>query len=142
MPVRLLSDRNLARLNRAVISGRIIPLLVAVMFIVGAVGTAAVELFSPNSFSNLGDAAWWAATTVTTIGYGDVVPATSGGRFIAVFVMFASVATVSMSTAVITASFVGYQQRRNGHDADRHEELVEILGRIERRLDALEREPG
>ena len=142
MPVRLLSDRTLARLNRAVISGRIIPLLVAVMFIVGAVGTAAVELFSPNSFDNLGDAAWWAATTVTTIGYGDVVPATSGGRFIAVFVMFASVATVSMSTAVITASFVGYQQRRNGHDADRHEELVEILGRIERRLDALEREPG
>lgn len=142
MPVRLLSDRNLARLNRAVISGRIIPLLVAVMFIVGAVGTAAVELFSPNSFDNLGDAAWWAATTVTTIGYGDVVPATSGGRFIAVFVMFASVATVSMSTAVITASFVGYQQRRNGHDADRHEELVEILGRIERRLDAIEREPG
>ena len=142
MPVRLLSDRNLARLNRAVISGRIIPLLVAVMFIVGAVGTAAVELFSPNSFSNLGDAAWWAATTVTTIGYGDVVPATSGGRFIAVFVMFASVATVSMSTAVITASFVGYQQRRLGHDADRHEELVEILGRIERRLDAIEREPG
>ena len=142
MPARLLSDRNLARLNRAVISGRIIPLLVAVMFIVGAVGTAAVELFSPNSFDNLGDAAWWAATTVTTIGYGDVVPATSGGRFIAVFVMFASVATVSMSTAVITASFVGYQQRRLGHDADRHEELVEILGRIERRLDAIEREPG
>ena len=112
------------------------------MFIVGAVGTAAVELLSPNSFDNLGDAAWWAATTVTTIGYGDVVPATSGGRFIAVFVMFASVATVSMSTAVITASFVGYQQRRLGHDADRHEELVEILGRIERRLDAIEREPG
>jgi hypothetical protein len=47
-----------------------------------------------------------------------------------------------MSTAVITASFVGYQQRRLGHDADRHEELVEILGRIERRLDAIEREPG
>ena len=41
MPVRLLSDQNLARLNRAVISGRIIPLLVAVMFTVGAAGTTA-----------------------------------------------------------------------------------------------------
>ena len=142
MPARLLSDRNLARLNRAVVSGRIIPLLVAVMFIVGAAGTAAVELLSPDSFDSVGDAAWWAATTVTTIGYGDVVPGTSGGRFIAVFVMFASVATVSMSTAVITASFVGYQQRRLGHDVDRHQELVEMLGRIEQRLDAIEQKPG
>jgi voltage-gated potassium channel len=142
MPVRLLSDQNLARLNRAVISGRIIPLLVAVMFIVAAGGTVAVELLSPNSFDSVGDAAWWAATTVTTIGYGDVVPGTSGGRVIAVFVMFASVATVSMSTAVITASFVGYQQRRLGHDLDRHQELLDALARIEDRLDAIEQRPG
>ena len=79
---------------------------------------------------------------MTTIGYGDVVPGTSGGRVIAVFVMFASVATVSMSTAVITASFVGYQQRRLGHDLDRHHELLETLARIEGRLDAIEQKPG
>jgi voltage-gated potassium channel len=139
MPVRLMSDTNLTRLNRAVVSGRIIPLLIVVMFLVGAVGTATVEILSPNSFDSLGDAAWWAATTVTTIGYGDVVPGTSGGRFIAVFVMFASVATVSLTTAVITASFVGFQQRRLGHDLERHQELLETLARIEQRLEALER---
>src|SRR4030095_8478083 len=109
---KLLSDRNLERINRAVISGRIIPYLVAVMFTVGAAGTAAVRVLSPNSFQSLGDAAWWSATTVTTIGYGDVVPGTSGGRVIAVFVMFASVATVSFPTAVVTVSFVGFPPRR------------------------------
>ena len=108
------------------------------MFIVAGTGTAAVEIFSPNSFDSLGDAAWWAATTVTTIGYGDVVPGTSGGRVVAVFVMFASVATVSFTTAVVTAAFVGYQQRRLSGDAERHLELVETLSRIEQRLDALE----
>ena len=96
MPIKLRSDAGLERINRAVVSGRIIPYLIAVMFTVGALGTAAVEILSPNSFQSLGDAAWWAATTVTTIGYGDVVPGTGGGRFIAVFVMFASVATVSL----------------------------------------------
>jgi voltage-gated potassium channel len=109
------------------------------MFAIMGAGTLAVEVLSPNSFESLGDAAWWAATTVTTIGYGDVVPATSGGRVIAVVVMFASVATISFTTAVVTAAFVAYQQRRLGRDAGRHVELVEALRRIEERLDELER---
>jgi voltage-gated potassium channel len=134
----MMSDTSLARLNRAVVSGRIIPFLVLVMLLVGAAGTAAVEILSPNSFASLGDAAWWAATTVTTIGYGDVVPGTSGGRVIAVFVMFASVATVSFTTAVVTASFVAFQQRRLGPETERHQELVDTLARIEQRLDRIE----
>ena len=137
--MRLLNASGWARINRAVVSGRIIPYLVFVMFAVAGLGTAAVELLSPNSFDSLGDAAWWAATTVTTIGYGDVVPGTGGGRVIAVFVMFASVATVSFTTAVVTAAFVGYQQRRLGGEQERHQELVEALARIEQMLDALER---
>lgn len=138
MTPRMMSDTSLARLNRAVVSGRIIPFLVLVMLLVGAAGTAAVEILSPNSFASLGDAAWWAATTVTTIGYGDVVPGTSGGRVIAVFVMFASVATVSFTTAVVTASFVAFQQRRLGPETERHQELVDTLARIEQRLDRIE----
>jgi hypothetical protein len=46
---------------------------------------------------------------------------------------------VSFATAVITASFVAYQQRRLGHEDQRQRELLEVLARIERRLDALER---
>jgi voltage-gated potassium channel len=135
---RLLTDTGMARLNRAVISGRIIPYLIALMFLIMSVGALAVEVLSPNSFDSFGDALWWAATTVTTIGYGDVVPGTSGGRVIAVFVMFASVATVSITTAIVTATFVAYHQRRLGRDAEHHEEIREALERIERRLEALE----
>jgi voltage-gated potassium channel len=137
--MRLMTEAGLARLNRAVVSGRIVPYLIAVMFIVMGLGTLTVEVLTPNSFQSLGDAAWWAATTVTTIGYGDVVPATSGGRVIAVFVMFASVATISFTTAVVTASFVSYQQRRLSGERERHEELRAALERIEQRLEALER---
>ena len=139
--MRLVSDYRLRRLNQAVASGRIIPYLVLTMFTIMALAAVVVEVLSPNSFSSFGNALWWAATTVTTIGYGDVVPATSGGRVIAVFVMFFSVATVSFTTAVVTASFVAYQQRRMGGDAERHEELLEILRRIETRLDELDRTP-
>jgi voltage-gated potassium channel len=137
--MKLLSDAGLERINRAVVSGRIVPYLIAVMFLIMTAATLAVEILSPNSFQSWGDAAWWAATTVTTIGYGDVVPGTSGGRVIAVFVMFASVATISLTTAVLTATFIAYQQRRLGPDTARHDELVATLARIEARLAALDR---
>ncbi len=136
MPV--FNDRQLAALNRAVISGRILPVLVLITAAIAVAGALFVELVSPNSFDSLGDALWWGAQTVTTIGYGDVVPATNGGRIVALFVMFVGAAAVSVVTAVITAVFISYQQRRMGPDAERHDELVSVLERIERRLEALE----
>jgi voltage-gated potassium channel len=140
--VPLFNDRQLARLNRAVVSGRILPVLVLVTGVIAVAGAFVVEVISPNSFSSFGDALWWAAQTVTTIGYGDVVPATGGGRVVALFVMFFGAAAVSVVTAVITAVFISYQQRRMGPEAERHGEIVTTLERIERRLEALERRAG
>jgi voltage-gated potassium channel len=136
--MKLLSDKNLARVNRAVLSGRIIPFIVGVMIVTTGLAAVAVRVLSPKSFASFGDALWWASTTVTTIGYGDVVPGTSGGRVVAVPVMFLSVATISFATAVITAAFVGYQQRRLTGAEERHQVLLERLARIEEKLDALE----
>jgi voltage-gated potassium channel Kch len=150
--MRLVSDKGMAWLNRAVISGRIVPYLVAMMLAIMLVAAATVpflsllplppppvHFLSPKAFETWGDEIWWAAQTVTTVGYGDVVPTTGGGRFIAGVVMFFSVATVSLVTAVVTAGFVAYQQRRLSGEAERHAELRDALHRIERRLDRLER---
>jgi voltage-gated potassium channel len=137
--MRLVSDKGMAWLNRAVISGRIVPYLVAMMLAIMLLAAAAVHFLSPKAFTTWGNEIWWAAQTVTTVGYGDVVPTTGGGRFIGGIVMFFSVATVSLVTAVVTAGFVAYQQRRLGGEAERHAELRDALHRIERRLDRLER---
>jgi voltage-gated potassium channel len=103
------------------------------------VAALTVHFLSPKAFATFGDEVWWAAQTVTTVGYGDVVPTTSGGRFIGGIVMFVSVATVSLVTAVVTAGFVAYQQRRMSGEVERHQELRDALLRIEKRLDAIER---
>jgi voltage-gated potassium channel len=137
--MRVVSDKGMAWLNRAVVSGRIIPYLVAMMLAIMLVAALVVHVLSPKAFATWGDELWWAAQTVTTVGYGDVVPATGGGRFIAGIVMFVSVATVSLVTAVVTAGFVAFQQRRLSGDIERHEELRDALSRIEQRLEALER---
>ena len=137
--MRLVSEKGMAWLNRAVVSGRIIPYLVAMMFVIMLVAAAVVHFLSPKAFTSSGDELWWAAQTVTTVGYGDVVPTTSGGRFIGGIVMFVSVATVSLVTAVVTAGFVAYQQRRHTLADERHEELRAALARIEKRIEALDR---
>ena len=137
--MRLVSDRGMAWLNRAVVSGRIIPYLVAMMLAIMLLAALVVHVLSPKAFDTFGDEVWWAAQTVTTVGYGDVVPTTGGGRFIGGIVMFVSVATVSLVTAVVTAGFVAFQQRRLSGDVERHQELRDALHRIETRLEALER---
>jgi len=137
--MRLVSDRGVAWLNRSVVSGRIIPYLVLLMLAAMMIAAVTVHVLSPKAFDTFGDEVWWAAQTVTTVGYGDVVPTTSGGRFIGGIVMFVSVATVSLVTAVVTAGFVAYQQRRLGGEDERHRELRDALARIEKRLDAFER---
>jgi voltage-gated potassium channel len=137
--MRLVTDKGMAWLNRAVISGRIVPYLVVMMLAIMMLAAVVVHVLSPNAFETFGDEVWWAAQTVTTVGYGDVVPTTSGGRFIGGIVMFVSVATVSLVTAVVTAGFVAFQQRRLSGESEHREELRQALHRIEKRLEALER---
>jgi voltage-gated potassium channel len=136
--MRLVSDKGVNWLNRAVVSGRIVPYLVLFMLAAMMAAALVVHFLSPKAFATFGDEVWWAAQTVTTVGYGDVVPATSGGRFIGGIVMFVSVATVSLVTAVVTAGFVAYQQRRLSGEVERYQHLRDALERIEKRLESLE----
>jgi voltage-gated potassium channel len=139
MPLGLISERGMERLNRAVISGRIIPYLALMTLAVAAAGGIAAWLLSPEGFDSLGDSLWWGAQTVTTVGYGDVVPDTAGGRIIGVIVMMFGVAAVSVITALVTAVFITYHEEQIGQSAARHEELLAALERIEKRLEILER---
>jgi voltage-gated potassium channel len=137
--MEIISERTLRRIDRAVETGKIIPFLAVVTLAIAFVAGVAANFLSPAGFDSLGDALWWAAQTVTTVGYGDVVPESTGGRLIGLIVMVFGVASVSLITALVTSSFITYQQRRSGGELDRHQELLDVLARIEQRLDALGR---
>ncbi len=55
------------------------------------------------TISTFGDAAWWAFTTVTTVGYGDRYPITGQGRFIAGGLMLAGIALLGIVTASLAS---------------------------------------
>lgn len=58
------------------------------------------------NITRYGDALWWAATTVTTVGYGDRYPVTSAGRLIAVALMVCGIARLGVVTASLASWLV------------------------------------
>ncbi len=74
--------------------------------LMSAVLVALFERGGDGSIKGFGDALWWAATTVTTVGYGDKFPVTAEGRAVAVFLMVIGIALFGTLTAGIAAYFV------------------------------------
>lgn len=80
---------------------------IALMCVVCAGLVLDAERGAPNAtLTAPEEALWWAATTVTTVGYGDRVPVTGEGRVIAVALMLAGIALLGVVTATIAAWFV------------------------------------
>jgi voltage-gated potassium channel len=67
-----------------------------------AVGfTMAEDVGEGRRIHSFFDALWWSASTITTVGYGDVYPVTAAGRVIAVFTMVVGISTLAVVTARI-----------------------------------------
>ena len=90
-----------------------------------------------ENFPTLGSGLWWAAQTVTTVGYGDDVPTTFKGQFIAVLVMLLGIGFLTVVTAAITSSFIE-RSRLEHRRADSESPTAEQLRQIEQRLERIE----
>lgn len=100
-------------------------LIVAVWLITVVVFGVVEHLIDDKTFPTVWLGMWWALTTVTTVGYGDVVPQDSVGRVIASFLLLGGLALLSVVTATITSGFVARAQRETRSDAE-----VELLAEI------------
>lgn len=105
-------------------------LIVGLVAIVGcAAATYYFERDAGGNIDGFGTALWWAATTVTTVGYGDTYPTTPEGRGVAVLLMLIGITLFSVLTANIAAFFI---ETREGPTL---EDVMAKLEAIERRLD-------
>ncbi len=125
--LRLLRVLALARiLNRSAknsLVGRVGTYVIGTAIVVSGLAAIAVldaeQDAADANITTIGDALWWAATTVTTVGYGDRYPVTVEGRFIAVGLMIVGIATVGAVIASATAWIIsqvqgGTQQAASG----------------------------
>ena len=67
------------------------------------VGSSILSVVEEKSFS---DSLWWALVTVTTVGYGDIVPESIFGKWLAVLLMLVGIGTIGMLTSALTNFFV------------------------------------
>lgn len=68
-------------------------------------GGAALRTAEPGLDLSYADATWWALTTATTVGYGDIVPSTLAGRAVASLVMGIGIGFVALLTAALARQF-------------------------------------
>lgn len=73
----------------------------------------------PDAFGSIIQSFWWAVVTMTTVGYGDVVPITTAGKVISTFIMLIGVGLVALPAAMLAARF-GEELRERKQKLDAH----------------------
>jgi voltage-gated potassium channel len=81
-------------------------LFIFIISLSGATVFYLIELQSNPALKSFGQAVWWVLVSITTVGYGDIVPVTSAGKFLGIILIFTGVALVSMFTATVSSIFV------------------------------------
>jgi voltage-gated potassium channel len=99
-----------------------------------------VRLSDPGDFRSLPDALWSSVQTITTVGYGDIVPRHTEGRVIAAIVMLMGIALIAVVTATVTATLVNAS--RASSQIELGDEIGDRLDQISSRLTAIEHALG
>jgi voltage-gated potassium channel len=106
---------RLARLARVVMAsrgarrlfqrlGRVAAVAIGIVLVASLVAYYAEHPVNPE-FATFGDALWWGIVTLTTVGYGDIVPVTPTGRWAAVAIMITGIAVLGLLAGALASFF-------------------------------------
>ena len=96
-----------------------------------------------NGFESIEDSIYWSVVTLTTVGYGDVVPVTSLGKTISVLIMLLGYAIIAVPTGIVSAEFAknDLEQLRNQDEImEKENQIISKEDEILRQLDSLRNE--
>jgi voltage-gated potassium channel len=129
------------RIRRKGFTPRVAASIIATLWALGVVIFGVVErLVDPDTFNNIWLGMWWALQTVTTVGYGDVVPASTVGKVIASFLMLGGLSFFAVITGAITSAFVTQAQKRMRDQRDSEDPVIQKLNQMATDLDVVKSE--
>jgi voltage-gated potassium channel len=100
------------------------------LVIIASTAVASIEGGEQASINSFADALWWAVVTITTVGYGDMVPVTVAGRAVATVLMIGGVAFFSGVTANLASFLVKGSETEKKALSQLSKELVNLRGEI------------
>jgi voltage-gated potassium channel len=109
---------GLRQLRRVLVqeSGSLLSVLVIFLMVLFLASVTVYYLerdVQPGTFGSIPAALWWAVATLTTTGYGDVVPITPLGRIVAAFVMICGLGVFGLWTGILATGFAAETRRDN-----------------------------
>ena len=89
------------------------------------------------------DAAWWAVSTITTVGYGDMVPVTDAGKIVAIFFMIFGLAILAIFLSSVGTRFYKDQFEKNDKDLTlTQKKFFERMDDLEKNQEKLQNDLG
>ena len=131
------------RIERKGLRPRDAAYLIATFWGIAVLAFGVVErIVDPKTFHSIWLGMWWAVETVTTVGYGDIVPDQTAGKLIAGLLMLGGLSLIAVVTAAITSGFVSRadaQRRAAGEDPvmQKLEQIAAELEAVKTELDHL-----
>ena len=116
-----------------------------IVLIISSSGMYIVEKdVQPEKFGSIPQSMWWSIVTLTTVGYGDVYPVTSMGKFFGSIIIILGIGTVALPSGILASAFTEYTRRNqqkyedklkfmlsdNVIDDDERKELNELSERL------------
>jgi voltage-gated potassium channel len=136
-PLRVLRVLTVfARMNRVHVTfrGQTAMYVAGTLVLLGFVASIAVldaeRGQAQATIRTFGDALWWTATTITTVGYGDLYPVTTEGRFVGAGLMLGGIALVGVVTATLASWFVEKVGARERAEVRLRREVGDLVAEV------------
>lgn len=120
------------RLNPVLFSGTVT--IIAIF-----VGANALHIFEPVLAPSLSTALWWAVTTVSTVGYGDISPSTPEGRLVGGCLMIVGVAAMAGFSGALASYLVRHPEGDEPQQTEKLDKVLTELQEIRSQLERIER---
>ena len=109
---------------------------ISIIFI-GAFAVLLLEAGTPNAqITNFSDAIWWTISTVTTVGYGDIVPNSIAGRIMGMVLMVVGIGVMAGFISQVSATLV---ESRIKHNTEKDDFRTSIVKEIKDRIDKIDK---
>ena len=96
-----------------------------------------------EGFHSIADSIYWAIITLTTVGYGNIVPVTGIGKFLASFIMILGYAVIAVPTGIVSSELTRSKKERKNKERqntiiERENIIISMIKKLEEKIDRLD----